>query len=226
MDWLEQRVTAAVSDTFVWTDERARWLSARVAEHFDQGDVPLPTIRVDSIDHVLDPVEPVPALDLGEVGGMQRVVIGMRGSYGGILMVGLVTGLLGLSLINPFSVAAGALLGRKAYRDDREARLLKRQAEAKALVHKQVDEVVFQVGKQLKDRLRLVQRGIRDHFTDIADEHHRSLGASVLAAQKAANMFAAEREQRTKEIRAELRRVEALRKQAPAEDAAPVPAAT
>jgi hypothetical protein len=224
MDWLEQRVTAAVSDTFIWTDERARWLSQRVAEHFDQADVPLPTIRVDSIDHVLDPVELVPALDLSDVGVMGKLIIGMRGSYGGVLMVGLVTGLLGLSLLNPFSLAAGALLGRKAYRDDREARLRKRQAEAKSLVHKQVDEVVFQVGKQLKDRLRLVQRATRDHFTAIADEHHRSLGASVLAAQKAASMFAAEREQRIKELRAELRRVEALRKQAPAENGALAPA--
>ncbi|MDQ4138162.1 MAG: dynamin family protein, partial [Actinomycetota bacterium] len=31
MEWLEQRVTAATSDTFVWTDERARWLSEQVA---------------------------------------------------------------------------------------------------------------------------------------------------------------------------------------------------
>ncbi|WP_210505854.1 dynamin family protein [Naasia sp. SYSU D00057] len=222
MEWLEQRVTAAVSDTFVWTDERARWLSEQVAEHFSQGEVPLPTLAAESIDSVLAPVESVPALDIGQPGAMQKVLIGMRGSYGGVLMVGLVTSIVGMSLINPFSLAAGLVLGRKAYKDDREARLKKRQSEAKSLIHKQLDEVIFQVGKQLRDRLRLVQRATRDHFTAIADEHHRSLGASVLAAQKSVNLYAAEREKRVRELRAELKKVEALRAQVPGE---PAPAA-
>src|SRR4051812_46616638 len=127
--WLEQRVTAAVSDTFVWTDERGTWLSERVAEHFTEGEGPMPLLPPESVENVLDPVEPVGDLDRGTTGAMQKLVVGMRGSYGGVLMVGLVTGILGLSLINPFSLAAGAVLGRKAYRDDKEARLKKRQAE-------------------------------------------------------------------------------------------------
>ncbi|MCU1544901.1 MAG: Isoniazid-inducible protein iniA, partial [Homoserinimonas sp.] len=46
--WLEQRVAAAVSDTFVWTNERALWLSEQVAEHFTRDNVPLPVLRVDN----------------------------------------------------------------------------------------------------------------------------------------------------------------------------------
>lgn len=134
----------------------------------------------------------------------------MRGSYGGVLMFGLLTGLFGLALINPLSVGAGLMLGRKAYREEQEARLKRRQAEAKMLVRKQVDDVVFQVGKQLKDRLRMVQRATRDHFTDIAEEHHRSLTESVAAAQKAAATYAVERDMRIKEIRNQLRTVDAL----------------
>jgi hypothetical protein len=132
-------------------------------------------------------------------------------------MIGLVTGVVGLSLINPFSVAAGVLIGRKAYRDDKDARLKRRQAEAKNLVHRQIDDVIFQVGKQLKDRLRLVQRSTRDHFTEIADEHHRSLADSVLAAQKAATLFSKEKEARIRELRIELKAVESLRGLAPVE---------
>jgi uncharacterized protein YdcH (DUF465 family) len=141
--------------------------------------------------------------------------IGLRGSYGGVLMIGLVTSILGMALINPFSIAAGVVIGRKAYRDDREARLKRRQSEARALVRRQLDDVIFQVGKQLKDRLRFVQRATRDHFTEIADEHHRSLGDSVLAAQKAASMFTAERDSRMKQLRIELKRVEDFGKLAP-----------
>ncbi|MCU1635708.1 MAG: Isoniazid-inducible protein iniA [Cryobacterium sp.] len=212
--WLEQRVGAAVSDTFVWTNERAQWLSEQVAEHFNQDEVPLPVLRVDDTADVLDPVEAVPALDPGHISMVQKVLIGMRGSYGGVLMFGLLTGIVGMSLINPFSVAAGVLIGRKVYKDDKEARLKRRQGEAKALVRRQIDEVIFQVGKQLKDRLRLVQRATRDHFTEIAEEHHRSLADSVRGAQKAAATYTVEREQRIREIKGELKGIEALRRDA------------
>ncbi|MDQ4138753.1 MAG: Isoniazid-inducible protein iniA, partial [Actinomycetota bacterium] len=222
VDWMEQRIAAGVSDTFIWTNERARWLAERVAEHFSEDDLPLPMLHVDDTDDVLDPVEIVPMLEPGYLGPMEKMFIGLRGSYGGVLMVGLVTSIMGMSLINPLSLAAGLIIGRKAYREDKEARLKKRQADARALVRRQLDDVSFQVGKQLRDRLRFVQRSIRDHFTEIADEHSRSLGDSVVKAQKAAGMYAVEREQRMKEIRAELKRIDDLRRQAPVP--APVPA--
>lgn len=126
----------------------------------------------------------MPTMEDGRLGPLQKLLIGMRGSYGGVLMFGLLTGIFGMALINPLSVGAGLMLGRKAYREEKEARLKRRQAEAKTLVRKQIDDIVFQVGKQLKDRLRMVQRETRDHFTEIADEHHRSLTDSVAAAQR------------------------------------------
>ncbi|MDP9985582.1 hypothetical protein J2S98_000726 [Arthrobacter oryzae] len=214
--WLEECVAAAVSDTFVWTSERSRWLAAQVAEHFAADEVSLPVLHVSDSGDALDPVEQMPQLDPGRVNPVQKVLIGMRGSYGGVLMFGLLTGIFGMALINPLSVGAGLLLGRKAYREDKETRLKRRQGEAKALVRRQLDDVTFQVGKQLKDRLRLVQRTIRDHFTEIADEYHRSLSDSVAAAQKAANSYAQEKEGRAREIRAELKKVDALHRAAEA----------
>lgn len=227
IDWLEQRVAAAISDTFVWTNERSVWLAALVAEHFSRDEVPLPVLHVDNTDDVLESVELVPMLDPGHVTAIQKVLIGMRGSYGGVLMFGLLTGIIGLSLINPFSIAAGVLIGGKAYRDDKTTRLKKRQAEAKALVRRQVDDVVFQVGKQLKDRMRLVQRATRDHFTDIAEENLKSIADSVLAAQKAAASFTSEREARIAQLRRELKRVEDLTARAVSvQDAAAAPVAS
>ncbi|WOH17857.1 dynamin family protein [Paenarthrobacter sp. GOM3] len=208
--WLEQSTAAAVSDTFVWTSERAQWLAGQVAEHFSEEEVALPALQVADTGGVLDPVADIQQMEDGRMGPLQKILIGMRGSYGGVLMFGLLTGLFGLALINPLSVGAGLMLGRKAYREEQEARLKRRQAEAKMLVRKQVDDVVFQVGKQLKDRLRMVQRATRDHFTDIAEEHHRSLTESVAAAQKAAATYAVERDMRIKEIRNQLRTVDAL----------------
>jgi hypothetical protein len=155
---------------------------------------------------------------------MQKFYIGLRGSYGGVLMVGIITSIVGMSLINPLSLAAGAVIGRKAYKEDVENRLQRRRAEAKNLIRRQVDEIIFQVGKQLRDRLRLVQRITRDHFTAIADEHHRSLADSVLAAQKAANMYASDRDRRIQQLRTDLKQVDALSSRAKSIDGAVVAA--
>jgi hypothetical protein len=214
--WLEVSTAAAISDTFVLTSERAGWLAAQVAEHFTAEEVQLPVMHVSHSADALDPVDTMPGMDAGRVNPVQKVLIGMRGSYGGVLMFGLLTGIFGMALINPLSLSAGVLLGRKAYREDKEGRLKRRQGEAKALVRRQLDDVTFQVGKQLKDRLRLVQRSIRDHFTEIADEHHRSLAESVDAAQKAANTYALEKDARIKAIKAELKKVDALHRAAEA----------
>lgn len=215
-EWLEERCAEAIADTFVWTNERAQWLAGQVAECFDQDELTLPALRVDETDDVMDPVEPMPHLDPGHVKPTQKILIGMRGSYGGVLMFGLLTGVLGMALINPISIGAGLLLGGKAYKEDMQGRLQRRQGEAKNLVRRQIDDVIFQVGKQLKDRLRLIQRSTRDHFSEIAEEHHRSLAESVTAAQKAASTFSAEREQRIKAIKTELERVDVLHRHASA----------
>jgi hypothetical protein len=213
-EWIEQRVASAVSDTFVWTNERSQWLAEQVAELFALDEVPLPLLEVSSTDGVLAPVEEIPFLDPGRVSAAGKVLIGMRGSYGGVLMFGLLTGIIGMSLINPLSVGAGLMLGRKAYREDKEARLKRRQTDAKNLVRRQMDDVVFQVGKQLKDRLRLVQREIRDHFGNIAEEHHRSLADSVSAAQRTAATYRQERDGRVAELQAQLARIDQLSAQA------------
>lgn len=221
-EWLEERCAEAVADTFVWTNERAQFLAAQVAEYFDQDEPALPGLRVDETDDVMDPVAPMPVLDSGYVKPTQKILIGMRGSYGGVLMFGLLTGVMGMALINPISIGAGLLLGGKAYKEDMEARLQRRQGEAKNLVRRQIDDVIFQVGKELKDRLRLIQRSARDHFSEIAEEHHRSLSESVTAAQKAASTFSTEREQRIKAIKLELARVDVLHKHASALAAPPM----
>ncbi len=215
-EWLDQRISAAVSETFVWTDERSRWLSEEVAELFIEGEGDLPIIAVGDTEGVLDAVEDIASLDHRQMGAGEKLFIGVRGSYGGVLMVGLATGLVGLSLINPLSLLAGVLVGRRAYREDMGSRLSRRRFEAKNLVRRHIDEVQFQVGKQLKDRLRIVQRAARDHFGSIADELHRSLSDAVLAAKQAAGSYAGERDQRVKELQQQVHQLEALKTKIPA----------
>ncbi|AZS35934.1 Isoniazid-induced protein IniA [Microbacterium lemovicicum] len=215
-EWLDLRVSAAVSETFVWTNERSRWLSERVADEFVSGESELPFIDVGDTDGILDPVEHLQGMEEGRLGAAEKIYIGVRGSYGGVLMAGLATSLVGLSLINPLSLLVGVLVGRRAYREDMSSRLSRRQAEAKMLVRRHIEDVVFQVGKQLKDRLRLVQRVSRDHFGAIADQLHRSLSESVLAAKQGATVYASDRDGRIAQLQTQLGRIEALRRQIPA----------
>lgn len=215
-EWIDQRVADAISETFVWTDERSRWLTEEVAELFVAGETALPQIEVGSTDGLLDPVETLPAFSPDTLSAGEKIYIGVRGSYGGVLMVGLATGLIGLSLINPISLLAGVLVGRRAYKEDMSNRLMRRRFEAKNLVRRYIEEVTFQVSKELKDRLRKVQRTARDHFGSIADELHRSLSEAVLAAKQAAGSYTEEREKRVQLLQSQVLQIERLRSDLPA----------
>ena len=209
--WYEQRISAAIADTFLWAERNAGWLVQEVGQHFSEDSKTLtPEFHLDDTTGVVDPVNQLGQLDTGRLNTMQKMLVGLRGSYGGILMFGLLTGLAGIPLVNPISVGAGIVLGTKAYRDDAEQRLKRRQAEAKVLVRKYSDDVIFYVSKQLKDRLRIVQRAVRDHYTDVAEELSTSLRESVDHAQKAAQASTAERAARLLEVKKSLEQLDEI----------------
>ena len=210
-DWLDRRVAAAVGDSFVWATQRSEWLAERVVEEFTRtGGAAVPELDVGGAEETLGALVELAEIDRGRLSVSQKVLIGARGSYTGVLMTGLVTTLAGMALINPISLGAGLVIGTKAYRDDKVARRSRRQAEAKAAVRHHLEEVVFHVGKQLKDRLRLVQRTLRDLITDTVEEMSRTLGDAARAAQLTAKQAAAEREARLRTARRRLAEVEGL----------------
>jgi len=213
--WFEQRISAAVADTFLWAESNASWLVEQVGQHFSEDSQTLsPEFHLDDTSGVVDPVSELGSLDTDRLNPLQKMLVGLRGSYGGVLMFGLLTGLVGIPLVNPLSVGAGLLLGGKAYRDDSDVRLKRRRAEAKMMVRRYGDDVNFYVAKQLKDRLRVVQRMVRDHYGDVAEELSRSLRDSVTNAQKAAAASATDREKRLTEVRRALAELDELTKAA------------
>ncbi|OZE85155.1 Isoniazid-inducible protein iniA [Rhodococcus sp. 15-649-2-2] len=205
-EWLEEQIAASVGDNFVWAHERALWLSELVAEHFaSSGAAALPDLDLGDLDNVLEPVSSLAELESGRVGITQKVLVGMRGSYGGVLMFGLITTFVGLSLLNPISIGAGVLLGTKAYKEDKENRVKARRSEAKMAIRRFTDDVSFQVGKESKDRLRQIQRVLRDHFTSIAEQTLRSLNESLRSAQEAAAADNTNRAARIAQLEQDLR---------------------
>ncbi len=213
-EWLAQQLAAATSDTFVWANQRAQTIAHQVAEHFaEDGGELLPELRLGAVPTALNAVSELVAPHVDDPKLLGKLLTGMRGSYGGVLMFGMLTMFAGAAatLFNPISIAAGLVLGAKTLRDDKKGRLKRQQAEAQMLLRKQVDDVIFHVGKECRDRLRQVQRLLRDHFSDVATELHRSLSESIHAAEKAANTEGSARRQRIQQIRAELEQIDAVR---------------
>jgi hypothetical protein len=210
-NWFHQQVASAASANFVWAAERARYLSEQVAQHFaEAAETALPDLRFDQSRSLAQKVDPLEQPDTDGFGVGQKIITGMRGGYGGMLMIGMATTLAGFALLNPISIGAGLLFGTKTVRDERKRMLQRRQLEAKQAVRRHIDEVTFQVGKDSRDMLRHTQRQLRDHYSALAEEVSTSIASSVLAAQSAVNTTTSERQNRIRDLKAELARIDAL----------------
>jgi replication fork clamp-binding protein CrfC len=204
---LEDAVATAVGDNFVWAYQRAEVLAAEVAETFTRAgldSVALPQIDARDMGAGFGELSSVQKLEAGPIRAGHKLVTGMRGSYGGVLMFGMLTSFAGLGMFNPLSLGAGLLLGRKAYKEDMENRMLRVRGEAKANVRKFVDDVAFVVGKESRDRLKAIQRQLRDHYRDVANQTNRSLNESLQATLSAAKVEENERNTRVAELQRQL----------------------
>jgi replication fork clamp-binding protein CrfC len=204
---VEDAVATAVGDNFVWAYRRAEALADDVARSFtDAGldSVMSPELTGRLMGGDFDRLKSLADLESKPAGKGQKVVTGLRGSYGGVVMIGMLSSVAGLGLFNPLSVGAGLILGRMAYKEDKENRLLRARAEAKTNVRRFVDDVSFVVGKESRDRLKAIQRTLRDHYRDIANEVTRSLNESLQSTITAAHIEEAERDNRIRELERQL----------------------
>ncbi|MEV5648552.1 hypothetical protein AB0L57_09905 [Nocardia sp. NPDC052254] len=214
---LDSKICEAVEENFVVAHYRAVELAEQVTAKFpgDTRDVPLPDLRLEDPGDVLEPVASLEPLGTAKIGVLQPFLNVMRGSYGGLLMVGVMTSLLHMPLVNWYSGTAAALLGVSALWEDRKLRRERRQAEAKNAVARLMDDVIFQVGKESRHRLRATQRLLRDHFTDLAEQTLRSVDESLRAAEEAAAVNSPEsRDRRLTDIERSLMRLREIRETA------------
>lgn len=204
---VEEAVATAVGDNFVWAYQRAEALADEVGRSFaDAGldSVILPELSPHEMGGDFGGLKSLAQLDAKPAGKGQKVVTGLRGSYGGVVMIGMLSSVAGLGLFNPLSVGAGLVLGRMAYKEDKENRLLRARAEAKTNVRRFVDDVSFVVGKESRDRLKIIHRTLRDHYRDIANEITRSLNESLQSTLAAAHIEGAERDDTVRELERQL----------------------
>ena len=200
---VEDDVANAVGDNFVWAYQRAEALAAEVARTFVEAGldgVEIPELNARDMAAGVGRLKSLARLESKPIGKGHKVITSMRGSYGGVLMFGMLTSVAGLGMFNPVSLGAGLLLGRKAYHEDLENRMLRVRNEAKTNVRRFVDDVSFVVIKQSRDRLKNIQRQLRDHYREIANQTTRSLNESLQATLAAARLEETERNNRVREL--------------------------
>ncbi|HET6772166.1 MAG TPA: dynamin family protein [Acidimicrobiales bacterium] len=213
--WLYRRVAEDVVHNYTFLHTQAQDLTARVAEHFGEDgadivvdlDVANPTEVLTSVDANTD-------LDLTKMGMGSQGLAALRGSYGGLLMFGMLGRMAGLAMANPATIVIGLFMGRSALRGEKERQLNMRRGQARQAHRKYTDEVSFVVGKDSRDTLRRTQRRMRDFFAARAEELHRSTTTALAAAQQAVKSDASTRQKRLRDVEAELKRIAVLRDKA------------
>lgn len=200
---VEDAVATAVGDNFVWAYQRAEALALEVARTFVEAGlevVDMPEVSAREMRAGVGRLKSLARLESKPIGKGHKVITSMRGSYGGVLMFGMLTSVAGLGMFNPLSLGAGLLLGRKAYKEDMENRMMRVRNEAKTNLRRFIDDVLFVVTKESRDRLKNVQRQLRDHYREIANQTTRSLNESLQSTIAAARMEETERNNRIREL--------------------------
>lgn len=204
---VENSVATAVGDNFVWAYQRAEVLAYDVSRTFVEAGldvVKLPQVSAQEMGAGLGRLKSLARLESKPIGKGHKAITSMRGSYGGVLMFGMLTSVAGLGMFNPLSLGAGLLLGRKAYKEDMENRMMRVRNEAKTNLRRFVDDVLFVVVKESRDRLKNIQRQLRDHYRGIADQTTRSLNESLQSTIAAARLEESERLNRIRELERQL----------------------
>ncbi|HEV7792252.1 MAG TPA: dynamin family protein [Pseudonocardia sp.] len=216
--WFEQQVSQSVTQNFVWTIQRTQYLATQVAEHFSEnGSGQLPELNYGQKDFQSE-LAHLEKPDLEVVGIGSKLFTGVRGGYSGFVMGGMAMGLAGISMLNPLSAGAGLLFGGKTLHDELKRNKQRRQADAKQAMRRHIDDTTFQVGRDVRDMLRQLQRTLRDHFSSVAEEMSTSLADSVMSAQKAVQTVEGGRATRIRDLRAELERIDNMAQRARALD--------
>lgn len=211
--WLHTRAAYEISAHHHELATSSDALSQRVAEHFADDETQL-GVALQLPSPIVGARRIAGEIDLTKTKKFDNALAAMRGSYGGLLMFGMMGQMLGLALLNPLTVVVGVGLGRRALKEEKARRLAQRQQQAKNAVRKYLDEVNVEASKVSRDTVRQVHRDLRDQFSNRAEALQTTIQESIHNAEHATRRAAAERAARLADVNAELARVQGLRRRA------------
>lgn len=168
---------------------------------------------------VARPADGTRSLSAGE--GVDRGLGLLYGSYGGVMLVGIVSRLLpataaAVLMSNPFTLGAGALFGAKHLRDQRARRIAAQRQEARAAFRAAVDQAQVEVLKAISDAVRHLQRDLRDTFTARIQEVQRETAETATRCEAEVGRGIAERDERRPVLAGRIADLEAVADQADA----------
>jgi hypothetical protein len=86
----------------------------------------------------------------------------LRGSYGGIVLAGVLGQLVALPLAAPIALGAGAVFGMRQVTDQRRRKVEQRRTTARKLVRAHLDEAGARLGSAVRKAVQSSQRDLRD----------------------------------------------------------------
>ena len=202
-------VAKAVADAFAYIDDEAADIQEEILGVLqeDAKDIAAMQTRARSVDP-LDlwtdrPLEKVTGTKVGR--GIGEAWGLVRGAQGGLITFGMLGQLLpaaaaALLMSNPIMLGFGVVFGRSVYKEQRRRKIAARQQQAQKAVRQYLDEVQFEVGNNVSETLRDMQRQLRDHFQTRMAELQRTTNETMQNLQGDAKQNAAGRETRTKEL--------------------------
>ena len=211
--WLHTRTAYEISGHHHMLTTRSDDLAQRVAEHFAEDEAQL-GVTLSAPEPTFESRRLADELDLQTPKRGDNVLAAIRGSYGGLLMFGMMGQMIGLALLNPLTVVVGVGLGRRALKEEKARRLAQRQQQAKTAVRKYLDDVNLQASKVSRDTVRKVHRDLRDQFSQRADTLQTTIRESIHAAEHSTRQAATERAERLADVKAELGRLGKVRRRA------------
>ena len=125
---------------------------------------------------------------------------GLRGAQGGILVFGMLANLAGIALSTMALAGIGIIFGGKQLLEDRKRQVTGRRQQARTTIRQFLDDVQFQVSKDMRDLSRELQRRLRDHFGTRIAEMTRTYAEAADSLQKSLRQTEAERDARRKEL--------------------------
>ncbi|MDG4822729.1 dynamin family protein [Asanoa sp. WMMD1127] len=213
-EWLRARISYDLLGNYTYLRRRATELSEQVAEHFQEasGEAigmlkvynPTPIVEERDVEH---------RIELAKMTAGKQVMVALKSAYGGALMFTMLGSLMGVAL-GPIGIGIGVVMGHRGLKDEKKRQLERRRAQGKNAMRRYCDEISFVTGKDSRDTVRRVQRQLRDHYTQLADELNRSTATALAAATDTAKRSQADRQKRLKDLEAELTRLGQLRDRA------------
>jgi hypothetical protein len=133
------------------------------------------------------------------------VIATLRGASSGAGMVSSLGKFVGMTagavmVLNPVTVAMGAMFGGIGILDDRNRKVATRRNNARQAVHAFCDDVSFQLGEEIQTNLRVINRELRDHFTSRLGELMRTYGEAEQTATLTLQRSQGENQQRLAEL--------------------------